>query len=198
MSTETPAPGQEVPRYHFRWISSFLNIDHYEVVGDGPAYRIETRRETTPAQDAYQRTIFTGTDDQWQRDVVGATNLLHRVHDIHEPLPPALVDAFNAWRARDYAEQLGELLSRLTRDANFDPADPIWKSPPIVRGAHYVVGRGWVASDSKETPCTVTPQRGTQERVSSAGDIPPRHYRAEDYLRPFDYTVHDQRVTAAD
>lgn len=163
--------------YGFRWISSFLNIDHYEVTGDGPTYRIETRRRTTQAQEAYQRSIFRGDDAQWERDVIGATDLVFRVPASDKPLTQAVVDAFNAWRIHDHAEQLAAILQRFGMDNHVDNA-PTLDAPPIVRGARYVTGQGWVASESKE-PAAQCGDRGKDDAPTTA--LPP--YRLDPALR---------------
>jgi hypothetical protein len=131
----------------FRWMSAFLNIYHYEVLGDGAPYRIETRHPIAAAQNDYQRAIFNGTEEEWQRDVIAATNLLFRATEIDRPLSRAVVDAFNAWRAAEHQRAIGEIRENPAKYGEIEQNDPVLTPPPIVRGAHYVVGQGWVVDE---------------------------------------------------
>jgi hypothetical protein len=157
--------------YGFGFKSAFLNLNQDEVTGDGPPYRIETRQATTPAQDAYQRSIFTGDDEQWERDVIGATNLLFRVPDSDQPLPQAVVEAFNAWRAQDGAEQLAAALSRFERLDGINPEHPMVEAPAVVQGAYYVTGRGWLVNGTKE--CSAARGGNTAEDMAPASAVAP-------------------------
>lgn len=146
---------------HFRWTVSYLGCVEYEVWGDGAPYRVEVRREAS----AYERAAFNGTDAEWQRDVEGAIGLIRRVPDCDRPISPHVVDAFNAWRSAEHETFVERLRSRPERYGNIAPNDPLLVPPPVVRGAHYEVGKGWVVNADDPTPAEVieiaiTPQVG--------------------------------------
>jgi hypothetical protein len=116
--------------FKFELAVSYLGCTDYVVYGDGPAYRIEVRHEASD----YERSIFNGTDSEWQRDCVAAIGQVHRRSESWIPLKPELIAAFNAWRLREHERVIKE-------------NDPMFAAPPVVRGAHYQVGVGWVVAE---------------------------------------------------
>jgi hypothetical protein len=134
----------------FRWVSSYLNIVDYDVYGDGSPYRIETRRAINRFNYDYQRSIFNGTEAEWQRDVIGAIDLLFRSHHTEQALPQTVVDAFNAWRAAEHAQQIAHIKAHPEKYGDLDENDPLFEAPPVVRGAQYVISTGWVVSETAQ------------------------------------------------
>lgn len=140
MSRVQAIPAQKLS---FRWTSSYMGWTEYEVFGDGPSYRLEVRQEAG----AYERSIFNGTEEDWQRDVVPTINVLRRKHYITQPLDQHVIEAFNAWRASDHQARLGEILAQPERYGELPENDPLRVPPPIVRGGHYETGKGWIIQD---------------------------------------------------
>ena len=114
-----------------------MGFVEYVVTGDGPEYKIELRREAA----AYERSIFNGTEDEWQREVVGSIGLLRRRYWPFDPIRPEVVAAFNAWRRAEHTRIHAEIRAR----GGAVPDDsPLATAPRDVRGAAYVNGTGWV------------------------------------------------------
>lgn len=128
------------PQYRFRWTCSFMGQMEYEVIGDGAPYRVEVRREAG----AYERSIFNGDETEWQRDVVAAVDVLHRVSHPEKPVPAGVVEAFNGWLQERHAAHAADIARQPDRYGVLAEDDPILKAPRAVRGGHYVVDRGWV------------------------------------------------------
>jgi hypothetical protein len=136
----------------FRFISSFLNSEHYEVLGDGAPYRIETRRPIKDGLEDYQRSIFNGTEAEWQRDVIGASNLVYRATEPGKPLPQTVIDAFNSWRAAEHAQQVAAIRAHPAGYGDLEADDPILIPPSTVLGCRYVVGDGWLIDPAAQRP----------------------------------------------
>lgn len=113
-----------------------MGFAEYEVAGDGAAYRVEVRRSVSE----YERSIFSGTEAEWQRDVIPSIGLLRRMYEPRKPIPGAVIAAFNTWRAAEHARTVSEIRDRYGPSLNLVFPDP----PPPVRGGAYVVGSGWV------------------------------------------------------
>jgi hypothetical protein len=122
----------------FEFVLTYLGYCIYEVYGDGPSYRIQLRQRA----DAYERSIFAGTDAEWQRDIVAAIGLLHRCDG--QPISQPVVDAFNDWRAARHASDVAHLRAHPERYGSLSESDPVLVAPAPVRGARYLVGTGWV------------------------------------------------------
>lgn len=76
-----------------------MGFAEYEVAGDGAPYRVEVRRSA----DEYERSIYNGTEADWQREVVPSIGLLRRMYNASVPIPEAVIAAFNAWREAEQA-----------------------------------------------------------------------------------------------
>lgn len=126
-------------RYRFQWTCAYMGVTEYEVAGDGPAYRVELRREAPD----YERAVYSGSDEQWQREVVGAIGLLRRMYRSGDPIPQAVVVAFNAWRASEHER----LIAEIQRDRAFRVGASLPEPPPAVQGGIYVPERGWVTTE---------------------------------------------------
>jgi hypothetical protein len=128
----------------FRWICSFMGCVEYEVYGDGPKYYcVEVRHEAGD----YERSIFNGSEEEWQRDVVAAIDVLRRKYDVARPIDPRVIDAFNAWRTTKHEVQLADILSKPEKYGDLPQNDPLRVPPRVVRGGHYEVGTGWIIQD---------------------------------------------------
>lgn len=124
----------------FRWKCSYQGTVWFDVYGDGPRYEIETRRSASD----YERQHFSGTEAEWQRDVIAGINLLRRSCESWLAIPAHVVAAFNVWRAAEHAANVRQITSQPERYGEIDPADPLFTPPPVVRGARYQVGTGWI------------------------------------------------------
>ena len=124
----------------FRWKCSWWGCQAYEVRDETGMYEVETRYL---AHDR-ERSISTYDDDGWQRDVLGAIGLLRRSANSGTPIPQKTVDAFNAWRMAEHAAHVKRLRDNPDRYGE-NAADEV-EPPMVVRGARYVVGRGWVVN----------------------------------------------------
>jgi len=148
-NSEVPAGDRsKVDVLRFEWRIRGLGTEEYEVFGDGPSYRIELRFEAT----AYQRSIFNGDEIEWRRDVVAAVGLVWRSCGPDRPLPQRVVDEFNAWRALRHATAMHEICSQPQRYLPIAKDDPHFAPPPVVRGAHYEIGKGWTVHAEPPMP----------------------------------------------
>ena len=129
-------------RYRFRWTCAYMGCVEYEVLGDGPPYKVEIRRSTSE----YERSIFNGTEDEWQRDVLEAMGGLRRYHTPCEPIPDAVVDAFNEWRAAEHAARMRELRSQPERYGEIAEDDPAFAPPSPAHALVYVPAKGWMTT----------------------------------------------------
>jgi hypothetical protein len=128
-------PDQQTTRYHFVLEGSGFGETTYRVHGAGELTRLRVRYEAT----AYQRSISSYTDADWDRDMVGAINLLVDASGGRR-VPQDLVDAFNAWRLHEYTTHRNQIDAQPERYGVVDwDADPVFKKPPEVRGARYRV-----------------------------------------------------------
>lgn len=123
----------------FKWTSSYLGYIEYEVFGDGPKYTLELRHHA----DDYERSIFNGSEEEWQRDVVALIDVLRRKHDVTTPMDPRVIEAFNAWRKSEHEKFLAEVRAKPEK-YDLPENDPLRIPPPIVRGGHYAGDQGWV------------------------------------------------------
>jgi hypothetical protein len=131
-----------VTRYRFRWTCAYMGCVEYEVLGDGPQYKVEIRRSTSE----YERSVFNGTEDEWQRDVLGALGGLRRYHMPTESIPDPVVDAFNDWRAAEHSARMRELRSQPERYGEIAEDDPVFAPPPPVHALVYAPGEGWTTT----------------------------------------------------
>jgi hypothetical protein len=133
-------------RYVFRWTCSGLGESDYDVFGSPDVTKLRLRYEATD----YQRSISSYDEAAWQRDVVGAIDLLHATGGGGH-VTQDMVDAFNAWRLAEYMAHRRSIDAQPERYGVIDWAsDPVFKRPRVVRGARYAVrvrrpdmGRDW-------------------------------------------------------
>lgn len=128
--------------YTFRWTCGYMNCTDYEVMGDGPCYRVQIRNKVSD----YEHSIYNHASPlgNWERDEVAAIGLMRRSVSCDKPIRQDVVNAFNDWRQRSYEEWIGKLKAQPERYGEIDENDPIFARPAIVRGAYYRVGFGWV------------------------------------------------------
>src|SRR5271155_2261466 len=84
-------------QYRFTLEGSGLGETTYRVSGAGDLTRLRVRYEATE----WQRKNSSYTDADWERDVVGAINLLVDASGGRR-VSQDVVDAFNAWRMETY------------------------------------------------------------------------------------------------
>ena len=122
-------------QYRFTLEGSGLGETTYRVSGAGDLTRLRVRCEATE----WQRANSSYTDDDWQRDVVGAINLLVDASGGRR-VPQDVVDAFNAWRLETYNSHRRQIDAQPERYGIVDwDKDPVFKRPAEVRGARYRV-----------------------------------------------------------
>ena len=129
----------------FDFISSYRGCWDYLVHGDGEPYRISERRRA----DSDERSIFNGSEAEWQRQVVAAVGLLYRADG--RPISQGVVHAFNAWRAAEDAKDVAEILSKPERYGIHSREDPRLAPPIAARGAQYEFGKGWILNVGRPT-----------------------------------------------
>ena len=93
--SDNPVPAD---RYRFTLEGSGLGETTYRVSGAGDLTRLRVRYEATEWQ---RVNVHSCSDEEWQRDVVGAINLLVDASG-GRPVPQDMVSAFNAWRMEAY------------------------------------------------------------------------------------------------
>lgn len=119
-----------------------MGFAEYEVAGDGAPYRVEVRRSA----DEYERSIYNGTEADWQREVIPSIGLLRRMYNASVPIPDAVISAFNAWREAEHARVMSEIRDRYGSVPDIELSQP----PPPVRGGVYEVGTGWIVNAGDE------------------------------------------------
>ena len=144
-------PGHNQYRFVFR--SSFAGRVHYEVQGDGKHYTIEL--VTVHAIDEYWRRRYNGTEEDWNLNEVALVNTIRRHHAYKEdPLAPAVVDAFNAWRVAERQMWLDKMKADREKYGPWEKIeqDPYWQIPKPVRAVHYFTERGTKCRESWKCP----------------------------------------------
>jgi len=121
-------------KYHFRLEGSGLGETIWRVSGAGDITRLRVRYEATP----YQRSISSLSDAEWERDIVGAIDLLVDASG-ERPVPQDVVDAFNAWRESEYWRHRREIDAQPERYGVVDWDHDALQRPRQVRGAHYLI-----------------------------------------------------------
>jgi hypothetical protein len=78
----------------FKWTCSYRGTQWFEVTDETGTYEVELRHRIGESD----RAIYNGTDEEWDRDVVGSLNVLHRSHWSNREIPASTVAAFNEGR----------------------------------------------------------------------------------------------------
>jgi hypothetical protein len=126
-------------KYRFAWKLSYRSVAEFEVHGDGPCYRIQERRKPLD----WERADYAGPEDRWVREVLGSVGTIHRCGAMGVPISWEVVEAFNAWRQAEHDRIIGAILADRRYDG-LDRGGPLFDPPPVVRGAHFIDGVGWI------------------------------------------------------
>lgn len=135
-------------QYRFAFRCSYRLYTSWQVYGDGQSYEVETTREGPAWLVDSCREVWNGSAADFDREVIGATNTLHK-YASWEPISDDVVAAFNAWRAAEHARQIAELDANPARYGVIAADDPIRLAPPVLTGARYVGGIGWVRNGAE-------------------------------------------------
>lgn len=135
--------------YTFARTCSFMGVTEYEVRGDGPAYRIELRRELG----AYERSITNGGANYIARMVEPTIGKVRRHGDPCRPIAQEVVEAFNAWRAASHASDMAHLKAHPERYGDFAEieANPLFAAPVEASAVHLAPDcSAWVSSQDAQ------------------------------------------------
>jgi len=129
------------------WKVSYMGEVDYEVFGDGTPYRVSVRFEAG----TYFRSIYNGSQEQWDREVVASVGLAHR--QCSEMVKPEVLAALQAY--------IGESpRSGLAIDTGYFDHNPnvkAWVHMP--EGYQYIPDAGH-ASFEKYYHCYMDPVKG--------------------------------------
>ena len=89
----------------FKWRCSYQGSIWFDVWDETGMYELELRRS---AED-YERKCYNGDDADWQRNVVDMIGVLRRSHGSDQEVPPATLQAFNAWRKAEHDAQIAKM-----------------------------------------------------------------------------------------
>jgi hypothetical protein len=122
--------------YRFRWTCSYMNSASFDVIGDGQMYSIELRRGVCD----YERSIFNGTEEEWQRDIVPLIGCIKRDSGSRDSgIKQEVVDAFNAWRMAEYLEHRASIDAQPEKYGIVDwDNDPVFPAPKPVRAVRAI------------------------------------------------------------
>lgn len=127
--------------YRFRWKCSYLRYTWYDVTPpNGPAFEVEFRAGLMD----YEASIYNGGAEAYRRECGPLVRVL-RASCPSQETPPALVEAFNAWRLACHNYSLGFMRADPDRYGAAETWAPEVLDPPplAVDGAHYRAGR-WI------------------------------------------------------
>lgn len=96
--------------YRFHWKVSGMGETEWEVWGDGPMYRIEARYDAGE----YFRSIYNGSSEEYDREVVASVGILRLCHST-EIMKKAVFDAFIA-SEKDAHERCCELHRKTVKE----------------------------------------------------------------------------------
>lgn len=92
--------------------------------------------------DDSERAELNYTPEALERDVLGSIGVLQWRHGL-EPVPQAMLDAFNAWRLAEHSAAIAKMDAAPER-YGLTPDDPLRTPPPLAwAGGQYMVGEGW-------------------------------------------------------
>lgn len=86
----------------FRFISSYLGSASYDVLTSDERFRMSAAIEACD----YQRSIYNGSPEQFEREVVAKVGCVTRDHDSSREVPAQVVDAFNAYLSKEHQSAL--------------------------------------------------------------------------------------------
>ena len=119
--------------YRFQRLQTFLDSVVYAVQGDGLLYRIVERR----LPDA-------GRAGLPGNDAPGPVSVVYRRYRPGEPMDREVVAAFNEWRRCEHVRRMAHLRDNPALYGLLDERVSWLAPPPVVRGAHYAPGVGWI------------------------------------------------------
>ena len=124
----------------FKWTCSYRGTQWFDVTDETGTYEVELRHTITESD----RTDYTGTAAEWDREVVASLNVLHRSYRSSREIPASTVAAFNEWRQAERDRLFAEMAADPQRYG--DPGTFAEHFKPITpaRGGRYVIGTGWV------------------------------------------------------
>lgn len=131
-------------RTSFRWTSGYRGETEYEIYDRTGCYRARLLHTLTAYDDKH--CPYNGTRADYERDVVGAHNLLHRAYSSDKEIPADTLAAFNQWRAQEHFRHLEDIRSQPTRYGEVKDGDPILTPPPAVNAGRYEIGKGWIVT----------------------------------------------------
>lgn len=120
---------------HFAFASSFMNVIEYECRDDTGSYRLTFRVGVSD----YERSIYNGTPEQYDTHCAALVGWLTACWPIR--IPPATVDAFNAWQREKTAACFAKMDAEPERYGFITPDDP-GRNPLQAKGAAHWEG-GW-------------------------------------------------------
>jgi hypothetical protein len=127
-----------------------MNSSWFDVHGDGQKYEIELRHRVC----GYERSIFNGTEAEWQRDVVPLVGAIKRSDGIR--IPQSVVEAFNTWRMTEYREHRRQIESQPHRYGMIDwDNDPVFVAPKPVCAAYAAITPNPKAGPGYDCPAYV-------------------------------------------
>ena len=123
-------------KYRFRWTCSYMNSAWFDVIGDGQTYQIELRRGISD----YERSIWNGTEEAWQRDIVPLIGCIKPDSGSRQDgIPQEVVDAFNAWRMFEHLDFRASIERHPEKYGVVDwDNDPSYAAPKPVRAVRAV------------------------------------------------------------
>lgn len=129
--------------YLFAWTCAYLNRSWFTVATPaGERGTLELRTRLCE----YEASIYNGGRDAYLREQEPLVGVLRFEHSSDRPMPPALVEAFNAWRIADHEGSLAYMRARPERYGAEDEWNAeMYVPPPLARdGGHYDgVTRTW-------------------------------------------------------
>lgn len=92
----------------FKFVVSYMGSICYEVETAEEQFRVAAVFEASD----YHRSIYNGSAERFDREVAAKVGCLVREHDISREIPLEVLDAFNAFRVRDYQGTLAWIDSK--------------------------------------------------------------------------------------
>ncbi len=124
---------------HFAFASSFMNVVEFDCADSTGSYRLSLRMGVSD----YERSIYNGTAEQYERECAAVTGYLRGVGGQRVPL--ATVAAFNDWQAEKSRYANARFDAEPERYGIIPADDPIRK-PIQAKGAAYW-DDGWRFTD---------------------------------------------------
>ncbi len=114
----------------FEFISTYLGASDYRVRDETGSYRMRHCFEACE----YHRSIFYGTAEQFQREVVDAVGTVRRVGDNEQIVPASTIKAFNRRQQVAHEETMRWVDADDQLKRSVGPGHVIRTPPPAVKG----------------------------------------------------------------